>query len=207
MLSRNPEPQRASRPFDSARDGLVLSEAAAMLVLEDYEHARERGAHCYGEIAGYGTTSDASHLTAPDSVGQSQAIARALHSAGLVPEDVDLVNAHGTSTKLNDEAESRALRLALGTHADRVAVTANKSMLGHTMGASGALELVSTLFTLRDSVIPPTINYDTPDPLCDLDYVPNHARRSNVRVAIKNSFAFGGENAVLVVRQPEEMLQ
>lgn len=207
VLSRNPEPERASRPFDSARDGLVLSEAAAMLVLEDYEHAQQRGARCYGEIAGYGTTSDASHLTAPDPVGQSQAIARALQSAGLVPEDVDLVNAHGTSTKLNDEAESRALRLALGTHADRVAVTANKSMLGHTMGASGALELVSTLFTLRDGVIPPTINYETPDPLCDLDYVPNHARRSSVRVAIKNSFAFGGENAVLVVRRPEEMLQ
>ena len=207
VLSRNPEPERACRPFDSARDGLVLSEAAAMLVLEDYEHALARGARCFGEIAGYGTTSDASHLTAPDSVGQSQAIARALHSAGLVPEDVDLVSAHGTSTKLNDAAESRALREALGAHADRVAVTANKSMLGHTMGASGALELVSTLLALRDGVIPPTINYDTPDPACDLDYVPNRARRRDVRVAIKNSFAFGGENAVLVVRQPEEMMQ
>ena len=207
VLSRQPDPERASRPFDSARDGLVISEAAAMLVLEDHEHARRRGARCYGEIAGYGATSDASHLTAPDPVGQSQAIARALHSAGLVPEDVDLVNAHGTSTKLNDEAESRALRLALGSHADRVAVSANKSMLGHTMGASGALELVSTLLTLRDGVIPPTINYETPDPTCDLDYVPNHARRRDVRVAIKNSFAFGGDNAVLVVRQPEEMLQ
>jgi 3-oxoacyl-[acyl-carrier-protein] synthase II len=207
VLSRNPEPQRACRPFDSARDGLVISEAAAMLVLEDHEHALERGAPIYGEIAGYGSTSDASHLTAPDSVGQAQAIARALQSAGLAPEEIDHVNAHGTSTKLNDEAESRALRLAFGDHADRIAVTANKSMLGHTMGSSGALELVSTLFTLRDGVIPPTINYETPDPLCDLDYVPNHARRRKVRVAIKNSFAFGGENAVLVVRQPEEMLQ
>jgi 3-oxoacyl-[acyl-carrier-protein] synthase II len=207
VLSRQPEPKRASRPFDSARDGLVMSEAAAMLVLEECEHAKRRGAHCYGEIAGYGATSDASHLTAPDPVGQSQAIERALHSAGLVPEDVDLVNAHGTSTKLNDEAESRALRLALGAHSDRVAVSANKSMLGHTMGASGALELVSTLLTLRDGVIPPTINYETPDPACDLDYVPNRARRRDVRVAIKNAFAFGGENAVLVVRQPEEMLQ
>jgi 3-oxoacyl-(acyl-carrier-protein) synthase len=130
-----------------------------------------------------------------------------LHSAGLAAEEVDYVNAHGTSTKLNDEAETRALRMALGTHADHVAVSANKSMLGHTMGASGALELVSTLLTLRDGIIPPTINYQTPDPTCDLDYVPNSARPCDVRVAIKNSFAFGGENAVLVVRQPEEMLQ
>ena len=207
VLSRNPDPTRACRPFDSARDGLVMSEAAAMLVLEDAEHARQRGARCLGEIAGYGATSDASHLTAPDPVGQHQAIERALHSAGLCAEDVDYVNAHGTSTKLNDEAETRAVRLALGPQADRVAVSANKSVLGHTMGASGALELVSTLLTLRDGMIPPTINYDTPDPACNLDYVPNAARRCDVRVAIKNSFAFGGENAVLVVRQPEEMLQ
>ena len=207
VLSRNPDPASACRPFDCERDGLVISEAAAMLVLEDFEHARQRGARCYGEIAGYGATSDASHLTAPDPAGQHQAIERALHSAGLVPEDIDYVNAHGTSTKLNDEAETRALRMALGTHADHVAVSANKSMLGHTMGASGALELVSTLLTLRDGVIPPTINYRTPDPTCDLDYVPGTARPCDVRVAIKNSFAFGGENAVLVVRQPEEMLQ
>jgi len=207
VLSRNPDATRACRPFDNARDGLVISEAAAMLVLEEYEHARERGAHCYGEIAGYGATSDATHLTAPDPEGQAEAIERALSSAGLAPEDIDYVNAHGTSTKLNDEAETRALRLALGTHADRVAVSANKSMLGHTMGASGALELVTTLLTLRDGVIPPTINYQTPDPACDLDYVPNLARHAHVRAAIKNSFAFGGQNAVLVVRQPEEMLQ
>jgi 3-oxoacyl-[acyl-carrier-protein] synthase II len=207
VLSRNPEPERACRPFDSERDGLVLSEGAAMVVLEEFEHARRRGAHCYGEIVGYGSTSDASHLTAPDFVGQSQAIVRALDSAGIAPEEVDYVNAHGTSTKLNDEAESRALRLALGTHADKVPVSANKSMLGHTMGASGALEFVSTLLTLRSGSIPPTINYETPDPVCNLDYVPNQARRSDVRVAIKNSFAFGGENAVIVVRQPEEMPQ
>ncbi len=207
VLSRNPEAKRACRPFDSARDGLVISEAAAMLVLEDYDHAQARGARCYGEIVGYGATSDASHLTAPDSEGQSQAIKRALQSAGLAPEDIDHVNAHGTSTKLNDEAESRALRMAFGAHADSVAVSANKSMLGHTMGASGALELVSTLLTLRDGVIPPTINYETPDPNCDLDYVPNHARQRAVRVALKNSFAFGGQNAVLVVRQHEEMPQ
>jgi 3-oxoacyl-[acyl-carrier-protein] synthase II len=207
VLSRNADPTRACRPFDSARDGLVISEAAAMLVLEDAEHAHQRGASCYGEIAGYGATSDASHLTAPDSSGQAQAIERALHSAGMAAEDVDYVNAHGTSTRLNDEAETRALHVALGTHADRVPVSANKSMLGHTMGASGALELVSTLLTLRDGVIPPTINYDTPDPACDLDYVPGSARLSDVRVAMKNSFAFGGENAVLIVRQPEEKLQ
>lgn len=207
VLSRNPDPTTASRPFDSARDGLVMSEAAAMLVLEEYDHARQRGARCYGEVVGYGATSDASHLTAPNPVGQAQAIERALSSAGLMAEDVDYVNAHGTSTKMNDEAETRALRLALGAHADHVAISANKSMLGHTMGASGALELVATLLTLRDGVIPPTINYRHPDPTCDLDYVPNLARRADVRVAIKNSFAFGGQNAVLVVRQPEETLQ
>jgi 3-oxoacyl-[acyl-carrier-protein] synthase II len=207
LLSRHPEPARACRPFDSARDGLVISEGAAMLVLEDYEHARQRGAHFFGEIAGYGTTGDACHLTAPDAVGQSEAIRQALRSADVAPEEVDHINAHGTSTKLNDEAESAAVRLALAGHADRVAVTANKSMLGHTMGASGALETVAALLTIRDGLIPPTINYETPDPACNLDYVPNQARRRDVRVALKSSFAFGGENAVLVLRRPEEVLQ
>lgn len=207
LLSRNPTPERACRPFDSGRDGLVISEGAAMLVLEESEHARARGAHCFGEIAGYGTTSDASHLTAPDAGGQSEAIQQALLSAGISADEVDHVNAHGTSTKLNDETETRALRLALGTRADRIPVTANKSMLGHTMGASGALEVVATLFTIRDGLIPPTINYDNPDPACNLDYVPNEARRQGVRVAVKNSFAFGGENAVLVIRHPEEVMQ
>jgi 3-oxoacyl-[acyl-carrier-protein] synthase II len=205
LLSCNPRPQSASRPFDSGRDGLVISEGAAMLVLEEHDHARRRGARPFGEIAGYGATSDASHLTAPDSAGQSQAIAQALCSAGITPEQVDHVNAHGTSTKLNDEAETRALRLALGAHADRVTVTANKSMLGHTMGASGALEVVTALLTIRDGIVPPTINYETPDPACNLDYVPNQARRQTVRTAIKSSFAFGGENAVLVLRHPEEV--
>jgi 3-oxoacyl-[acyl-carrier-protein] synthase II len=207
LLSRNPTPERACRPFDSARDGLVISEGAAMLVLEEWEHARQRGAHCFGEIAGYGTTSDASHLTAPDCNGQAEAIQRALLSAGISAEEVDHVNAHGTSTKLNDETETRALRLALGASAERIPVTANKSMLGHTMGASGALETVATLLTIRDGVVPPTINYETPDPACNLDYVPNQSRRATVRVALKNSFAFGGENAVLVIRHPEEALQ
>jgi len=207
LLSRNPAPERACRPFDSGRDGLVISEGAAMLVLEEYEHARRRGARLLGEIAGYGTTSDANHLTAPDSQGQSDAICQALRSAGISPDDVDHVNAHGTSTKLNDETESRAIRMALGRRAERVAITANKSMLGHTMGASGALELVATLLTLRDGVVPPTINYETPDPACDLDYVPNQARRQDIRFALKNSFAFGGQNAVLVLRHPEEVIQ
>lgn len=207
LLSRNPRPQSASRPFDSGRDGLVISEGAAMLVLEEHDHASRRGARFFGEIAGYGATSDASHLTAPDSEGQSQAIAQALCSAEIAPEQVDHVNAHGTSTKLNDEAETRALRLALGAHADCVTVTANKSMLGHTMGASGALEVVTTLLTIRDGIVPPTINHETPDPACNLDYVPNQARRQSVRTAIKNSFAFGGENAVLVLRHPEELPQ
>jgi len=207
VLSQHPEPAQASRPFDKERDGLVLSEGAGMLVLEELEHARQRGAHCWGEIVGYGTSSDASHLTAPEGSGQCDAILRALRSAGLQPEDVDYVNAHGTSTKLNDETETRAIRAAFGDHAANLAVSANKSMLGHTMGASGALELVSTLLTLRDGTIPPTINYHNPDPACDLDYVPNHARHRSVRLAIKNSFAFGGENAVLVVKKTEELPQ
>ena len=207
VLSRNPEPARASRPFDGNRDGLVLSEGAGMLVLEELEHARQRGAHCWAEIVGYGTSSDASHLTSPEGAGQCEAIERALRSARLRPEEVDYVNAHGTSTRLNDETETQALRAAFGDHAAHLAVSANKSMLGHTMGASGALELVSTLLTLRDGIIPPTINYQNPDPVCDLDYVPNQARRRSVRLAIKNSFAFGGENAVLVVRKSEELPQ
>jgi len=207
VLSQNPDPAQASRPFDRDRDGLVLSEGAGMLVLEDLEHAQQRGARCWGEIVGYGANSDASHLTVPDSLGQCEAILRALRSANLQPEDIDYVNAHGTSTRLNDQAETQALRAAFGSHAARLAVSANKSMLGHTMGASGALELVSTLLTLRDGAIPPTINYQTPDPACDLDYVPNRVRRRSVRLAIKNSFAFGGENAVLVVKRTEELPQ
>ena len=207
VLSQHPEPVQASRPFDKDRDGLVLSEGAGMLVLEDLEHARDRGAHCWGEIVGYGTSSDASHLTAPENSGQAEAILAALRSADLRPEDVDYVNAHGTSTKLNDETETQSIRGAFGAHASHLAIGANKSMLGHTMGASGALELISTLLTMRDSVIPPTINYQNPDPACDLDYVPNQARRRPVRVAIKNSFAFGGDNAVLVVKNPEELPQ
>jgi 3-oxoacyl-[acyl-carrier-protein] synthase II len=207
VLSQNLEPAQASRPFDKDRDGLVMSEGAGMLVLEDLEHARERGARCWGEIVGYGASSDASHLTAPEGTGQCEAILRALRSAGLRPEEVDYVNAHGTSTRLNDETETQALRAAFGDHATHLAVSANKSMLGHTMGASGALELVSTLLTVRDGVIPPTINYQNPDPACDLDYVPNQARRRPVRLAIKNSFAFGGENAVLVVKNTEELPQ
>ena len=206
VLSRNPDPAKACRPFDAKRDGLVLSEAAALLVLEEYEHARMRGAPCFGEIIGYGATSDASHLTAPDAAGQSEAIMRALSSAGLRPEDVDYINAHGTSTRLNDQVETMAIKMALGEHGRRVPVSSSKSMLGHTMGASGALELVVTLMALRHGVLPPTINYDSPDPECDLDYVPNQARRQPLRVALKNSFAFGGQNAVIAVRKMEGKL-
>ncbi len=206
VLSRNPDPCKACRPFDARRDGLVLSEAAALLVLEEYEHARRRGAPCLGEIIGYGTTSDATHLTAPDAAGQTEAISLALATAGLQPEDVDYVNAHGTATRLNDHAETQAIKQALGEHSRRVAISSSKSMLGHTMGASGALELVITLLALRHGVVPPTINYESPDPECDLDYVPNRARRQEIRVALKHSFAFGGQNAVLAVRKLEENL-
>ena len=203
VLSRNPDPASACRPFDCERDGLVISEAAAMLVLEDFEHARQRGARCYGEIAGYGATSDASHLTAPDPAGQHQAIERALHSAGLVPEDIDYVNAHGTSTKLNDEAETRALRMALGTHADHVAVSANKSMLGHTCWASPIVETIAGLLQMKHGRLHPTIYIVRLDPEVDLDVCAKGPVEHRIRYMLKNSFGFGGINACSLIRRYE----
>ena len=202
-LSRNPEPERASRPFDADRDGFVLSEAGCVLVLEDAERAAARGAAVYAELAGYGASADAFHITQPEpqGAGAVAAMEAALADGGIAPEEVDHINAHGTSTPLNDAAETKAIRKALGDHAGRVAVCSTKSMTGHTLGAAGAVEAAAAALAVHTGTVPPTINYETPDPDCDLDYVPNEARRMEVRVALSNSFGFGGQNAVVALRR------
>jgi nodulation protein E len=199
----NGDPSRACRPFSADREGLVMGEGAGVLVLEELEHARRRGAKIYAELVGYGITSDASHITQPSVEGPVRAIQMALDEAGVKPEEVDYVNAHGTGTKLNDVTETRVLKGAFKEHARSVAISSTKSMHGHAMGATGAIELVASVMALEEGVIPPTANYTKPDPECDLDYVPNQAREARLRVAVSNSFAFGGLNAVLVVRKFE----
>jgi 3-oxoacyl-[acyl-carrier-protein] synthase II len=203
-LTRNPDPATASRPFDAERDGFVISEAACVLVLEEEERARERGATIYAEVAGYGTSADAFHITQPEPQGSGAVIAMqmALTDAGEDAEAVDYVNAHGTSTQLNDAAETRAIKKALGDHASRTAVSSTKSMTGHMVGAAGAAEAAAAALAVNEGVIPPTTNYRTPDPECDLDYVPNEARKKDVRLALSNAFGFGGQNAVLALRAP-----
>jgi 3-oxoacyl-[acyl-carrier-protein] synthase II len=205
LSKRNDDPQRASRPFEANRDGFVFGEAAGILVIEALEHAEGRGATILGEVAGGALTGDAFHISAPDPSGYGATLAmqRALRDAHLEAEQVDYVVAHGTSTPLNDATETKAIRAAFGDHADHVAVSSNKSMVGHTLGAAGAMSALAAVLSIRDGVIPPTINYETPDPACDLDYVPNEARHSPVDVAIINGFGFGGQNAVAVFRRPE----
>ncbi len=197
---RNDDPTRASRPFDRDRDGFVLSEGAGMLVIEELEHAKARGAHIYGEIFGYGVSCDANHITAPDPNGEAAAyaIASAIKNAGLAPADIDYINAHGTSTQMNDVAETAAIKSVFGDHAYKVSISSTKSQLGHLLGASGGVELILSLLAIRDGVVPPTINYDTPDPKCDLDYTPNQVRHRDISVAMSNSFGFGGHNGSLV---------
>ena len=199
----NGDPSRACRPFSADREGLVMGEGAGVLLLEELGHARRRGAKIYAELAGYGITSDASHITQPSVEGPVRAIEMALEEAGVKPEQVDYVNAHGTGTRLNDVTETQVLKEALKEHARKVAISSTKSMHGHAMGATGAIELVATVMALEQGIIPPTANYTKPDPECDLDYVPNQAREARVGVAVSNSFAFGGLNAVLVVRKFE----
>lgn len=199
--TRNSEPERASRPFEKHRDGLVSGEGAGVLVLEHLEHALARGAHIYAEIAGFASNIDAYHAVKPEFHSQARCITLALQDAHVQPTEVHYVNAHGTSTVLGDLSETRALKLAFGDSARNLMVSSNKSMLGHMWSASGAVEAVFTALTLQTGIIPPTINYDTPDPDCDLDYVPNVKREAHVDVAISESFGFGGMNAVLVLRR------
>jgi beta-ketoacyl-acyl-carrier-protein synthase II len=201
LASGNGNPSRACRPFSADREGLVLGEGAAVLVLEELEHARRRGATIYAELAGYGLSSDANHITQPTIDGPVRAIRMALAEAEMNPEDVDYVNAHGTGTRLNDPTETQVIKEAFGEHARKLPISSTKSMHGHAMGATAALEMAATVLALGKGVIPPTANYTTPDPECDLDYVPNQAREVPIRAAISNSFAFGGLNAVLLARR------
>jgi 3-oxoacyl-[acyl-carrier-protein] synthase II len=200
---RNNEPAKASRPFDQGRDGFVLAEGAGVLVLEELHHAEKRGARIYAELAGYSLTSDAYHYTQPDPAGDgpAQAMRLALSDAGIQPEEVDYINAHGTSTKPNDRIETIAIKKAFGGHARKLAVSSSKSMLGHMLGAGGAVEAALTVLALSEGIIPPTINLENPDPECDLDYVPNTARKQEPRVALSSSFGFGGFNASLVLKK------
>jgi 3-oxoacyl-[acyl-carrier-protein] synthase II len=204
LSRRNDDPLRASRPFDAGRDGFVMGEGAAVLVLEEYEHARRRGARIHAELAGYGVSADSYHVTEPDpaGAGQSRAIRAALADAGVAPEEVDYVNAHASSTPLGDALETAALKLALGEEKARsTPISSIKGATGHCLGAAGAVEAAVTVLAVRDDIAPPTINYELPDPACDLDYIPNEPRHSPVRIAFSNSFGFGGHNAVLVFRK------
>jgi 3-oxoacyl-[acyl-carrier-protein] synthase II len=203
LSTRNDEPERASRPFDAGRDGFVTGEGAGILVLESLDHARRRGARIYAEVAGYGMTADAHHMTAPDPDGDGaqRAMAAALRDGGLRAEDVGYINAHGTSTPYNDRTETVAIKRVFGDHARRLAVSSTKSMIGHLLGAAGGVEAVVTVLALHHGVLPPTINYETPDPDCDLDYVPNQARKAEVAAALSNGFGFGGTNATLAFRR------
>lgn len=203
MTTRNDDPPAASRPFDAERDGFVMAEGAAVVVLEDMEFAKRRSAHIYAEVIGYGMSGDAYHITAPDPQGDGacRAMRKALAGAGIAPEDVNYINAHGTSTLLNDRLETLAIKRTFGEAAYRVPVSSTKSMIGHTLGAAGAIEAVFCLLAIRDNVLPPTINLEHPDPDCDLDYVPNEARAAKVDVALSNSFGFGGHNVSLIFRR------
>jgi 3-oxoacyl-[acyl-carrier-protein] synthase II len=206
LSTRNGEPERASRPFDAKRDGFVLGEGSGVLVLERMDLARERGAEVLCEVAGYGTSCDAYRLTDEDPEGRGAVLAmeRALESAGIGPADVDYINAHGTSTPMNDRVETAAIKGLFGKRAYAVPVSSTKSMVGHTVSAAGAIEAISCALAIRDQVLPPTINYEFPDPECDLDYVPNAARSARVDVALSNSFGFGGHNDCLVFRRVAE---
>jgi 3-oxoacyl-[acyl-carrier-protein] synthase II len=203
LSTRNDDPQGASRPFDKGRDGFVMSEGAGIVILEEYEAAKKRGARIYAEVAGYGLTGDAYHLTAPapEGEGAARCMKMALKNGGIAPEEVDYINAHGTSTPFNDYFETLAIKTALGEQARKVMISSTKSMTGHALGAAGGIEAVYTLLAMERGAVPPTINYQEPDPDCDLDYVPNEARQATVRVALSNSLGFGGTNATLAFRK------
>jgi 3-oxoacyl-[acyl-carrier-protein] synthase II len=204
LSRRNDDPSVASRPFDADRDGFVMGEAGAILVLEELEHARKRKAHVYAELLGYGVSSDSEHISEPDPTGRgpARAMTMALADAGVNPDEIDYVNAHGTSTPLGDASETRVIKLALGEEtARKTPVSSTKGATGHCLGAAGAVEATFCALAIHEGVLPPTINYDTPDPACDLDYIPNEAREADVRVAVSNSFGFGGHNASIVLRR------
>ncbi len=206
LSTRNDEPEKASRPFDMNRDGFIMSEGSGILILEELEHAKERGANIYAEICGYGLAGDAYHVAAPDpnAIGAINCMKMALNDAGIKPEDVDYINAHGTSTKLNDMSETKAIKAVFKDYAYNIPISSTKSMTGHLLGGAGAVEAIFTILTIRHEIIPPTINYNTPDPECDLDYVPNKARKAQIKIAISNSFGFGGTNATLVFKTYED---
>jgi len=203
LSTRNDEPERASRPWDRDRDGFVLSDGAGVMVLEELEHARQRGAHIYGELIGYGMSGDAYHMTAPseDGSGASYSMLNALRNAGIDKAVVDYINAHGTSTPAGDVVENTAVKRVFGEDAKKVAISSTKSMTGHLLGAAGGIEAVFCLLSIRDQVAPPTINLDNPDPACDLDYVPHHARQMKIDIALSNSFGFGGTNGTLIFKK------
>ncbi|MED3551548.1 beta-ketoacyl-ACP synthase II [Cytobacillus praedii] len=204
-LSTNPDPKTASRPFDKNRDGFVIGEGAGIVVLEELEHALARGAHIYAEIVGYGATGDAYHITAPAPAGEggARAMKMAIDDAGLKPEEIDYINAHGTSTDYNDKFETLAIKEVFGEHAYKVAVSSTKSMTGHLLGAAGGIEAIFAVKAIQDGEVPPTINYETPDPECDLDYVPNKSRKQEVKAVISNSLGFGGHNATIAFKKYE----
>lgn len=203
LSRRNDEPEKASRPFDSDRDGFVMGEGAGLLVLEELEHAHNRGAKIHAELIGYGATADAYHITAPAPGGEGamRAMKRAVKDGGVEPEDVDYINAHGTSTPFNDKNESLAIKTLFGEHAYKLNVSSTKSMTGHLLGAAGGIEAIAAIMAIKKNVIPPTINYDTPDPECDLNYTPNSAVDKSVSIAMSNTFGFGGHNAVLLFKE------
>jgi 3-oxoacyl-[acyl-carrier-protein] synthase II len=203
LSERNDAPEKASRPFDKDRDGFVLSEGAGVLVFEELEHAKKRGAHIYAEVLGYGASADGGHITQPDEhgTGAAKAMETALTDSKLNVSDIGYINAHGTSTPLGDAAETRAIKHIFGDHAKNISISSTKSQLGHLLGASGGVELIFTVLALKNSMIPPTINLDTPDPECDLDYTPNKPRERKLKAAMSNSFGFGGHNASLIVGQ------
>lgn len=203
LSRRNDDPEKASRPFDKDRDGFLIGEGAGVVILEEMGSALRRGARIYAELAGYGSNIDGLHVTEPDWENQARCLKLALNEATITPADVDYINAHGTSTILNDVSETKAIKAALGEHSKEIPISSNKSMIGHLLGAAGAVEAIFTVLTMRDSVIPPTANLETPDPQCDLDYVPNTARKTRVDIALSNSFGFGGANAALVFKKFE----
>jgi len=203
LSTNNAQPDKASRPFDAKRDGFVMGEGAAVIVLEELDHAKSRGAVIIAEITGYGATSDAYHITQPleDGEGAGRAMVKALKKAGINPADVDYINAHGTSTPLNDKCETQAIKNVFGEHAKKVAISSTKSMTGHLLGAAGGLEAAFAIMAIRDGVVPPTINLENSDPDCDLDYVPNKSRQMKVDVSMSNTFGFGGHNSVLIFKR------